>query len=73
MAKQLNANPKLIDDPKCLADHPALDKYLADHPGVKNEWMNHPEYFAKAARAEDRSIQKNKASPVTHTKAAPKK
>jgi len=68
MAKELNANPRLIDNSQYLADHPALNKYLADHPGVKNEWMKHPEYFAKGARAENRSMQKAKESPATHTK-----
>lgn len=54
LAKQLNDNPKLIDDPKFLADHPALNTYMKDHPSVANEWRDHPNAFADAARAEER-------------------
>lgn len=73
MAKQLNANPKLIDDPKYLAEHPALDKYLAAHPEVRSEWQNHPEAFAKAARADERYNKTGKIPPVGHEKTTAKK
>lgn len=66
MAKELNENPKLIDDPKFLATHPALDNYLKKNPGVRNEWMNHPEAFAKAARADERYNKTGKVPPIGH-------
>lgn len=63
LAKQLNENPRLIDDPKFLAAHPSLDTYLKDHPGTANEWKSHPEAFADAARADERY---NKTGQVPH-------
>ena len=51
VAKQLNENPKLIDDPQYRADHPELNNYLNKHPGVADEWKRHPNEFAKAVRA----------------------
>jgi hypothetical protein len=54
LAKQLNENPKLVDDPKFLADHPSLNNYLKEHPGTADEWKSHPNTFADAARANER-------------------
>lgn len=74
MAKQLNANPNLIDDPKYLSQHPGLQNYLNEHPGIANEWKNHPQAFADAARADERYNKTGQVPPVGHqTKAAVKK
>jgi len=70
----LSENPRLIDDPKFVADHPALNNYLNTHPGVKNEWENHPQAFADAARADERYNKTGKVPPIDHPgKAAAKK
>jgi hypothetical protein len=63
LAKQLNENPRLIDDPKFLAAHPSLQNYMNEHPSVANEWRAHPEAFADAARADERY---NKTGQVPH-------
>lgn len=74
LAKQLNENPRLIDDPKFVADHPALNNYLNTHPGVKNEWENHPQAFADAARADEKYNKTGKVPPIDHpAKTAAKK
>jgi hypothetical protein len=51
VAEQLQKNPKLIDDPKWVANHPALQQFLADHPGVRQQFDEHPYAFM---RDEDR-------------------
>jgi hypothetical protein len=58
--EQLTKNPKLIDDPKYLAEHPGLDKELATHPEIRNEAMAHPEDFKKASEA-NAQYNKNQA------------
>ncbi|HTA23734.1 MAG TPA: hypothetical protein VK763_09390 [Terriglobales bacterium] len=47
IANELKNNPKLIDDPKYLAQHPGLDSYLAQHPEIRQEAQAHPNAFAK--------------------------
>jgi hypothetical protein len=49
VASELRNDPKLIDDPKYLAQHPELNSYLDKHPELKSEWQKHPEAFTKAA------------------------
>ena len=49
--QQLKNNPKLIDDPKYLAEHPGLDKELKEHPEIRQEAMSHPKDFKKASEA----------------------
>ncbi len=51
LARQLENNPKLIDDPHFMAQHPGLNNYLAAHPDIRREWTHHPDEFAKAAEA----------------------
>ena len=73
LAKQLNENPRLIDDPKFLAEHPSLNNYMKDHPGVANEWKSHPEAFADAARADARYNRTGKVPPINHPRTSAKK
>ncbi len=37
IAKELQGNPNLVNDPNCLAQHPELKDFLEDHPGVRRE------------------------------------
>jgi hypothetical protein len=73
LAKQLNENPRLIDDPKFLAAHPSLDNYLKDHPGTANEWKSHPEAFADAARADERYNKTGQVPRVNQPRPVAKK
>jgi len=63
LAKQLAANPKLIDNKEFLSQHPGLDKYLVDHPEIRQDWMAHPTKFAQAAQANYRAQQQARKSP----------
>lgn len=73
MAKQLNENPKLIDSPAFRADHPQLNNYLKEHPGLADEWKNHPEEFAKAARADARYNRTGQKPHINHPRATAKR
>jgi hypothetical protein len=47
IAEQLQKDPKLIDDHKWVADHPALQTFLADHPEVRQQFDEHPYAFMR--------------------------
>jgi phage-related protein len=51
IAEQLQKNPKLIDDKKWVAAHPALQEFLSDHSEVRSAFDAHPYAFM---RDEDR-------------------
>jgi len=69
--RDLEKDPKLIDDPKYLAQHPALEKELARHPEIRNEAMNHPEGFKQAAERNARYNERHHAHPTAKPKAQP--
>jgi len=50
VARQLRQNPKLIDDPNYLAQHPGLQNFLQKHPEVKEDWKQHPNAFMNRQR-----------------------
>jgi len=69
MKKELAANPKLIDDPKYLSEHPGLEKELKDHPEIRREAMNHPEEFKKAMERNELHDQRHRdGEPATQPK-----
>src|SRR3989454_105491 len=45
IAKQLQANPSLINNPEWVENHPDLRAFLASHPGVREEIRETPRYF----------------------------
>ena len=45
VARQLGADPRLVDNPVFLANHPGLDSYFANHPEVRAELQAHPDHF----------------------------
>ncbi len=45
IAKDLQGNPSLVNDPNYLAQHPELKDFLEDHPGVRRELKEHPKFF----------------------------
>jgi hypothetical protein len=45
VAKQLQANPNLINDPNFLANHPHLHAFLKNHPGVRTAIHENPGQF----------------------------
>jgi hypothetical protein len=45
VARQLQANPSLIDNKNFVANHPGLHEFLENHPNVREQWK------ASAARS----------------------
>ena len=43
--EQLEHNPKLVDDPNYLAQHPRLEQYLKRHPESKQKIEQDPKAF----------------------------
>jgi hypothetical protein len=72
MKKELAANPRLIDDPKYLSEHPGLENELKEHPEIRNEAMNHPEQFKKAMERNERYDQRHDKPSSTHPAKAPR-
>lgn len=68
VARDLNKDPKLIDNPQFRASHPGLNNYLNQHPGVAQEWKDHPERFAEAARANERYDRTGQVPHVHHAR-----
>jgi hypothetical protein len=67
VARQLSADPRLIDDPRYVANHPGLRDYLANHPSLRSEFREHPDRFMaderRFERPEDHSHRQ--AYPLT--------
>ncbi len=47
IAEQLRKDPSLIDNPKWVAEHPALQQYLHEHPQVSDAFRAHPDAFMR--------------------------
>jgi hypothetical protein len=43
--EQLEKNPKLVDDPNYLEQHPRLARYIKNHPEAKQEIERDPKAF----------------------------
>lgn len=64
VASQLQRNPRLIDNPQYLAQHPQLQSYLQNHPEVRQDWKQHPYAFEKRERQyEHNEYRKPKTTP----------
>ncbi len=54
MARELNRNPRLIDNPNYVRNHPELRQFLQTHPGVRQEVRENPRQFAQQERRYNR-------------------
>jgi len=45
VAKRLETNPRLVDDPQFVSNHPGLQNFLKNHPGVSNQLRENPGQF----------------------------
>jgi hypothetical protein len=45
VARQLAANPSLVDNPQFMTNHPGLREYLEDHPTIRTDLKEHPYRF----------------------------
>jgi hypothetical protein len=60
IAEQLRKDPSLINDPRFVQQHPALQQFLAQHPEVQQEFRDNPNAFMhqeeRYERGEDRRM-----------------
>ena len=42
VARQLEKNPALVDNPTYMQNHPGLQDYMQSHPVARQEWKSHP-------------------------------
>ncbi len=56
-AKELERNPRLVDDPNYMANHPGLKEWLDHHPNSREELKENP----KAFMARERAYEKQEA------------
>jgi phage-related protein len=67
--RDLARDPKLVDNPDYLANHPELDGFLKGHGGVRGELLKHPQEFIAREKQyehnEDRS-EGNKGDHITN-------
>lgn len=54
VGKDLSRNPRLIDNPAYLSEHPGLKDYLEDHPRVREEIKENPGAFMNRERRFER-------------------
>jgi len=50
IAKDLRSNPRLVNDPHYLSEHPELQEFLDNHPRVKEELKENPKRFLARER-----------------------
>src|SRR5437870_8018311 len=50
IARQLQANPSLINNAEWMENHPNLRAFLASHPGVREEIQETPRFFMERER-----------------------
>jgi hypothetical protein len=51
VARELSADPRLIDNPNYLRAHPELGHYMWSHPGVDQAFREHPYDFVHGEHA----------------------
>ncbi|MGH9431743.1 MAG: hypothetical protein ACRD3T_09385 [Terriglobia bacterium] len=50
VARELNRNPRLVDNPAYLKKHPQLAHYLKNHPAIRRNIRQHPYAFRNRER-----------------------
>ena len=54
VSQQVGNNPRLLNDPNYLANHPELRNYMQNHPGVRHQVRENPNRFVRAENRYDR-------------------
>jgi hypothetical protein len=67
VAQQLGHDPRLVDSPRFLANHPGLDEYFRNHPEVRSDLQNHPDRFMAREHYYDRHEGLNGGRPLATT------
>jgi hypothetical protein len=50
VSQALNKNPRLIDNPQFIANHPGMREYLQKHPEAREAFRRHPGRFMNRER-----------------------
>jgi hypothetical protein len=45
VARQLNTDPRLVDNRQYVDSHPGLHEFLETHPDARRDWKSHPFQF----------------------------
>jgi phage-related protein len=71
--RDLNRNPRLINNPKYIENHPELHSYLNSHPNVDGAIQSRPgRFMARERRHERHENEGPKAAPVRTTNHGPR-
>jgi hypothetical protein len=54
IAEQLRKDPSLVNNPKFVQEHPALQQYLQQHPEVRDEFKESPNAYMRQEQRFDR-------------------
>ncbi len=52
--QDLRKNPRLVDDPNYISQHPELREFLAAHPAVREDLKEHPKAFMQREKKLDK-------------------
>jgi hypothetical protein len=55
VARDLHRDPRLIDNPQFVRNHPELHQYLKNHPEMAENFRAHPDRFIHREHRYDRS------------------
>ncbi len=66
VAKELEKNPRLADDPKYVAAHPGLKEWLEHHPNSREELRENPKAFMARERAYEKKENKKEKKKSDH-------
>ena len=67
VAERLGRNPRLVDNPQFLANHPGMDQYFKNHPEIREELQNHPDRFMAREHYYERRGERNGPRPLATT------
>lgn len=66
IAEQLRKDPSLVNNPKWVQDHPALQTYLSNHKNVREELTENPSAFMTAENRYDRRDDQSNRNQWNH-------
>jgi hypothetical protein len=67
VAERLGRNPRLVDNPQFLANHPGMDQYFKNHPEIREELQNHPDRFMAREHNYERRGERSGPRPLATT------
>ncbi|MDE3178096.1 MAG: hypothetical protein KGM47_00435 [Acidobacteriota bacterium] len=63
LARQLQKNPKLVDNPEFMENHPGFQKYLQNHPEIREDIKQNPYAFRRRERQYERHEGRERPVP----------